>query len=385
MGTKSERLLSLDVFRGITIAGMILVNNPGSWGDLYPAVAHASWNGCTPTDLIFPFFLFIVGVAITYSLSKRKERGDNHSEMIAQIFKRSLTLFGLGLILNGFPFFTWSDGFSFIDFSTFRIMGVLQRIAIVYFISSVLFLKVSTKSLTYIGSGILIFYWLVMNFIPVPGFGMPDLLSKPGEIATNLSAWFDRIILGSHVWSGSAPWDPEGLFSTIPAIGTTIIGILTGQWLRKDVESSVKVVWLFVAGNFLLLGGYVTDMWFPINKGIWTSTYVIFTGGWALIFLAMCYWLIDVKGYKAWAKPFHVYGMNAIAVFFLSGVIGRLMYMIKIPFNGEPMGIKTIIYNNLYLSWLEPINASLAYALVYILIWLGLMWILYAKKIFIKV
>lgn len=385
MGKKSERLISLDVFRGITIAGMILVNNPGTWSAQYPALKHAAWNGCTPTDLIFPFFLFIVGVAITFSLTKRKERGDDHSDLIKQIFRRSLTLFGLGLILNSFPFFKFSDGIELMDFSTLRIMGVLQRIAIVYFVASWMFLKMNGKQLIYAGSAILIFYWLAMTIIPVPGFGMPDLSIRPEGTATNLAAWIDEIILGSHVWSNSAPWDPEGLFSTIPAIATALMGVLTGKLLRRDTDKINKTALLFIAGNFSMLAGYVFDMWFPINKSIWTSTYVLYTGGLALNFLAVSYWLIDIKGYKKWSKPFHVYGMNAITVFFLSGIIGRLFYIIKVEDGEKLLTLKTFLFNNLFLSWLEPINASLLYAITYIFIWLGLMWILYAKKIFIKV
>ncbi len=387
MGTgKSERLLSLDVLRGITIAGMICVNNPGSWGSIYPALKHASWNGCTPTDLVFPFFLFIVGVATTFSLTKRKERGDNQNELLKQVFRRSLTLFGLGLILNGFPFLTFTNGVELIDFSTFRIMGVLQRIAIVYFIASFLFLKMQTKNLAFTGGAILVLYWIVMTIIPVPGFGMPNLEAAPAGEASNLSAWFDKITLGTHVWKHSAPWDPEGLFSTIPAIATALFGILIGKLLKSDEDKAVKTVKIFVYGNFAMLAGYVIDMWIPINKSLWTSSYVLYTGGLASIFLAMCYWIIDVKGYKKWCIPFHVYGMNAITVFFASGIVGRLMYIFTVTNDaGKEVALKTYLYNTLFLSWMDPLNASLAWALSYIFIWLGLMWILYAKKIFIKV
>jgi predicted acyltransferase len=369
---KSERLLSLDVFRGITIAGMILVNNPGSWSTIYPPLKHAAWNGCTPTDLIFPFFLFIVGVAITYSLTKRKERGDDKQKLIINIVRRGVVLFLLGLFMAAFPFF---------KFETLRIPGVLQRIGVVYIAASVIFLYADKKTIIYILSGLLIFYWAVMSFIPVPGVGYPNL-----EPTTNFAAWLDNLLLGGHLWSSTKVWDPEGILSTIPAIGSTLLGIITGFWLRSNNDQINKTLKLFIWGNALMLAGYVWDGWFPLNKSLWTSSYVLYTGGLAMIFLAFCYWIIDVKGIKWWIKPFQVYGMNAITVFFLSGLMAKGLYLIKITnAAGEQVSLKTYLYTNLFLTWLPQINASLLWALTYIAIWLGLMWILYAKKIFIKV
>lgn len=365
---KQERLVSLDVFRGITIAGMILVNNPGSWGNIYPPLRHADWNGCTPTDLIFPFFLFIVGVAITLSLSKRKARGDDQNKLLLNILRRSSILFLLGLILSGFPYF---------DFSTIRIPGVLQRIAIVYLISSFLFLKSSFKVQVILTFAFLVIYWLLMMLVPVPGIGPANL-----EKGTNLAAWLDNLLLNGHLWSYSKVWDPEGILSTIPAISTTLLGILTGHLLQSKNDMTTKTVWMFVYGSFLMLAGYVWDGWFPMNKSLWTSSYVLYTGGLALLFLGVCYWFIDVQKIKWWVKPFQVYGMNAITVFFLSGIVGRLLSIIKL---GDEISIKEYLYSNIFLSWLDPINASLAWALSYIILWLGLMWILYSKKIFIKV
>ncbi|MBU0560641.1 MAG: DUF5009 domain-containing protein [Bacteroidetes bacterium] len=370
--SKSERLLSLDVFRGITIAGMILVNNPGTWSDVYPALRHAEWNGCTPTDLIFPFFLFIVGVAITFSLTKRKERGDDQKALIAQIFRRSLILFGLGLIMAGFPYF---------NLSTIRIPGVLQRIGVVYFITSIIFLKSSFKWQVYLSALFLLVYWALIALVPVPGVGFANL-----EPTTNLAAWLDNLLLSGHMWTVTKVWDPEGILSTIPAVSTALLGVLTGHLLKSSKDQTTKTVWMFFNGSVLMFAGYVWDMWFPMNKSLWTSSYVIYTAGLALIFLAFCYWLIDVQGYKKWALPFHVYGMNAITVFFLSGIIAKLTFIIKVTDSlGKEVSLKAYLFQNLFLSWLEPINASLVFAIVYILIWLGLMWILYAKKIFIKV
>jgi predicted acyltransferase len=368
-----KRLISLDVFRGITIAGMVLVNNPGDWSNIYPALGHAKWHGVTPTDLIFPFFLFIVGVAITLSLTKRKERGDNQTKLILQVLRRSAILFLLGLILQGFPYY---------DLSTIRIPGVLQRIAIVYLFASIIFLKSNIKLVTIFSFGFIILYWILMTFIPVPGVGYASY-----EPSTNLGAWLDRLIFtGDHLWKAVKTWDPEGLLSTMPAISTGLFGVLTGYWLSTKREAAHKLTWMFVMANISMLLGIIWDMWFPINKSIWTSSYVLYCNGMALHFLAMCYWFIDVKGYTWWTKPFLVYGVNAITVFFLSGILARILTLVKMTGSeGNEITLKTYLYESFFTPWFSPINASLAWALVYVIFWLGLMWILYAKKIFIKI
>ena len=375
----SDRLLSLDVFRGITIMGMILVNNPGTWSAIYPQLRHAEWHGCTFTDLIFPFFLFIVGVALSYSLTKRKAQGGSMKSLYLNIIRRGVILFALGIILAGFPFgLLFGHEFSW---STIRIPGVLQRIAIVYMISAFIFLTTNTKFQYWFTGTILILYTALMSLIPVPGVGYANY-----DPTTNLAAWLDFKLLGSHLWSGTKVWDPEGILSTMPAVATAMIGIFTGNLLRSDKDQTTKTVWLYTYGAILMLAGWVWSFWFPLNKNIWTSSYVLWTAGLALMFLAFCYWFIDIKKITWWIKPFHVYGMNAITVFFLSGIVGRIMYMIKWESSdGTMITLKNYLFETFYLSWLEPINASLAWAVVYILIWLGLMWILYAKKIFIKV
>jgi predicted acyltransferase len=371
METASKRLLSLDVFRGATIAGMILVNSPGDWGNIYSALRHAHWNGVTPTDLIFPFFLFIVGVAITFSLTKRKERGDNASKLYIQIFRRTIIIFMLGIILNGFPYY---------HLSSIRIPGVLQRIAVVYCITSILFLKFSIKTQAIISFTLLFIYWGMMALIPVPGVGYANL----GQ-STNLGAWLDNLILGGHLWEVSKTWDPEGIISTIPAISTGIFGVLTGNYLLKSSnDKTTKTVWMFVIGNFALLLSMFWDMWFPINKQLWTSSYVIYTGGMALIIFAVCYYLADVKNYTWWTKPFIIYGTNAIAVYFLSWIFGVVLYLINWTSAGQVITLKDFLYNTFFTSWLSPINASLLWAVAYVLFWLGIMWIFYARKIFIK-
>jgi predicted acyltransferase len=375
----SQRLLSLDVFRGITVAAMILVNNPGDWGHIYPPLEHAEWNGCTPTDLIFPFFLFIVGVSIAYALGTKKEFMTDHSGILFTALKRALILFGLGLFLSVYPkiFTEPLEALKIV-----RIPGVLQRIAVVFFISAVLFIKTSGRTQLKILIGLLLFYWLIMTFIPVPGVGYANL-----EKETNLGAWLDRTILTEpHLWKSSKTWDPEGILSTIPAIATGLFGVLVGSYLRrKDREASVKISWLFSIGILAVIAGLIWDLFFPINKALWTSSYVLYTGGLATMGLAMLYWFIDEKGYKSWTPPFVAYGVNAITVFFLSGLIPRTLNLIKMNLDGKEVGAQGWIYQTYFAGNLSPVNASLAYAIVYVLLWFVILWIMYRKKIIIKV
>lgn len=365
----SKRLLSLDVFRGATVGAMILVNNPGDWGNVYPPLLHAHWNGCTPTDLVFPFFLFIVGVSIAYALSSRKQDPAARRGLVKKIIVRTLILFALGLFLNLFPRF---------DFSTVRIPGVLQRIAVVYMLASFLFLGLSARRLAWTGGGLLLFYYLSMTLIPVPGIGAANL-----EPETNLGAWIDRSILGtSHLWKTSKTWDPEGLWSTIPAISTAIAGILCGLWLKKKDNPGNKIAWMFTFGFAGILAGLVWDLFFPINKSLWTSSYVLYAGGWAVSVLAMLYWLIDVKGYRGFSTPFVIYGINAITVFFVSGLVPRILTRIDA---GGGMNLREWLYQTLYTPWFSPVNASLAWALSYILGWYLILWIMYRKGIVIKI
>jgi predicted acyltransferase len=351
---------------------MILVNNPGSWSNIYPPLRHAEWHGATPTDLIFPFFLFIVGVSISFSLSTRKYDEAGHSKLILKILKRSLILFGLGLFLHLFPSF---------DFATVRIPGVLQRIAVVFFICGIIFLKTSFRSQAYLMAAFLLGYWFIMTLIPVPGIGFTDL--EPGK---NLAAWLDNALLHGHLWTQTRTWDPEGILSTLPAIATGISGMLAGQWLRFDTDPARKLVWMFVAANLAIMTGLIWDWVFPINKALWTSSFVLYSTGMALHVLAVCYWLIDVQGFKKWTKPFVVYGVNAITVFFLSGLIPRIMAMINVTgADGRQTSLQPYLYNTLFTPFLSPVNASLAWALAFVLVWLGILWVMYNKRIIIKI
>lgn len=369
---KADRLVSLDVFRGITIAGMVLVNNPGSWSHLYWPLGHAQWHGWTPTDLVFPFFLFIVGVSIPLAFSSRIESGSKTRDLMLKVIKRTLIIFAIGLFLNGFPYF---------NFAELRIPGVLQRIAVCYFFASLIFLNSKIKAQIIITIALLIFYCLLIMLVPVPGFAPGDL-SKEGSLAS----FVDRMVFGKHVWAQAKVYDPEGLLSTIPALATTLLGVLTGSWLRTTKPAYERVAGMFVAGVVCVAAGWVWNPFFPINKALWTSSYVLFTGGLALQLLAFCYWLIDIKGYRKWAQPFVIFGVNAIALYVGAGIMADLLGLIGVrQADGVWVPLKSWIFNNLFASWTSPLNASLAFAIAFVLVWLGLMWILYHRRIFIKV
>jgi len=367
-----SRLVSLDVFRGITIAGMTLVNNPGTWSAIYWPLEHAEWNGWTPTDLVFPFFLFIVGVAISLSLGRRVEEGAPKRPLYMKAAKRALIIFGLGFFLNLFPDFHFSD---------VRIPGVLQRIAVCYLITAVIFISTRVRTQVIIAVALLLAYWIVMTKIAAPGYAAGDL-TKEGSLAS----YIDRVVFGAHVWKPARVYDPEGILSTVPAISTTLFGVLTGHWLRTERSQYEKVAGLFVAGAICVGVGWSCNPFFPINKALWTSSYVVFTAGLALQLLALCYWLVDIKGYRRWAWPFIVFGVNAIALFVGSALMVRIMGLIKMPTgHGGTTSLQGWVFQHLFLSWASPVNASLAYAIAFILFWLFLMWLLYRKRILIRV
>lgn len=395
------RLLSLDVVRGMTVAGMILVNNPGSWSHIYWPLEHAEWNGWTPTDLVFPFFLFIVGVSITFALGRRVEQDGAQRELYLKIIRRALLIYAFGFLLASFPFVKtdqadFTGGFwgglktlphaSAQLLATVRLTGVLQRIAVCYFFAALIFVKTSWRTQALIVAVLLVGYWLILTKIPAPGYAAGDL-SKQGSIAS----FIDRKVLGEHIWKGGGKvYDPEGLLSTLPAIATTLCGVLAGHWLRRRRDDYEKVAGLFVAGAIGVIIGWAWNPFFPINKALWTSSYVLFTAGLALQLLALCYWLIDIKGYRRWTLPFVIFGMNALAVFVLTGWMARAMTIKEwwnLPKADGTYGanFQTYIYQHAFASWLSPVNASLAFAICFVLLWLGLMAILYRRGIFIKV
>jgi predicted acyltransferase len=373
------RLLSLDFFRGATVAAMILVNNPGDWGHIYSPLEHAEWNGCTPTDLIFPSFLFIVGVSIAYAMSSKKTDPLLHGATIWKALKRALILFGLGLFLSLFPkiFTAPVEAFEHV-----RIPGVLQRIALVFFFASVIFLKTSEKNIFRLIIMLLAVYWVLMMFVPVPGIGPANL-----EKETNLGAWIDRSLLTeAHLWKSSKTWDPEGLLGTIPAIATGLFGVLVGAYLkRKDLDPATKISWLFCTGLVATGLGLLWGLQFPINKALWSSSFVLYAGGIATMILSLSYWIIDVQQYTRFTKPFVVYGVNAITVFFVSGLLPRIMNMISWKAtDGSEWNLNSYLYSG-FQNNLSPVNASLAWAICFVLFWLVILWLMYKKRIIIKV
>jgi len=379
--SSGKRLVSLDFFRGATVAAMILVNNPGSWSYIYGPLKHADWHGWTPTDLIFPFFLFIVGVSIVLAFTKARAKGAANNVLAKKTLIRAAKIFGLGLALSAFPYFSFADGFGFhSNLIDIRIPGVLQRIAICYAVGAFLFLYTKPKTQMMILGGLLIGYWLMMVLIPVPGYGAGALHSAEG----NFAAFIDQKLLSGHMWKDA--WDPEGFLSTIPAIGTTLIGVWTGRLLMSDHESEAsRTLQFFVWGFILITVGYVWSWVFPINKNIWTSSYTLFTGGQAMCVFGLSYWFIDVKERKRFTEWGVAFGINAITVFFLSGIVGRLMFLIKFNYNGELYTLKTWLYEVVYLSLLSPINASLLYAICWIILFYLLALWMMKKKIIIKV
>ena len=457
--TTHNRLVSLDVFRGMTIAGMVLVNNPGG-SPVYWPLDHADWNGLTPTDWIFPFFLFIVGVSISISLGKRvpaKPADGNvkfDAKAYGKIVTRAASIYLLGAALSIVPFYQFQStdapdalkmliwlaftaallflllrnykiaaalavvallgiagmnlaGYNVVpyNYGTLRIFGVLQRISVCYLVTSLIFLHTTWKQQIAIAIALLLGYWLIMTTIPVPGCEVTSVSDK----ACNLAAYIDRMILTeNHIWRSGKVYDPEGILSTIPAIVTTISGVLTGTWLTQKDEGGItndelnasephssfiihnsslaKVSGMFFFGVILLAIGLIWNSYFPMNKALWTSSYVFATTGLALLVLGSCYWLIDIKGYKAWAKPFVIFGVNALALFVFTGFFARMIaaYRVTGP-DGQLISVQRWVMNHIYLPIFQPIDASLAFAISFILLWLFLMWLLFRKRIYIKV
>jgi predicted acyltransferase len=375
------RLSSLDVFRGITIAAMILANMAGVADDVYRPLSHSEWHGCTPTDLIFPCFLFIVGVAMTFSLSKYTAENKPTKAVYLRILRRTAILFILGLVLNGF----WNKGIWTFDLSSIRLMGVLQRIALTYLFASLIVLKLPRKSQWLVAGGLLIAYWLTMMYIPVPDYGA-GVLTREG----NFGAFIDRLIIPkAHLYKGDGfnfLGDPEGLFSTIPAIVSVLAGYFTGEWIKdKKQATSQTSMDLVLFGLCCLVIAIIWDVAFPINKKIWTSSYVLFTTGWALMLLAACYELIEVRLIKRWSKPFEIMGLNAIALFVASVFLIKITAKTQIGTGESAISIYNWIYQNIFASWSGNFNGSFLFALVTLLFWYGVAVLMYQKRWFIKV
>ena len=373
--TAKERLLSLDVFRGATVAGMLLVNNPGTWSAIYAPLKHAEWHGWTPTDLIFPFFLFIVGVTTDLSL-----RGRPRADAVRKILRRGFLIVLFGLLLNAFPFFWWGKIPGTEDPTLLqrvvwraehlRFAGVLQRIGIVYIVAALISLYTTRRQQIVIAGAILLGYWALLTRGPL----------EPPE--ATIAAAIDRAVLGeNHIWASSKPWDPEGPLSTIPAVGTALCGILVAAWIRDR-----EVKRLALAGVAALVVGQLWHFVFPINKALWTSSYVVFTAGFACMILALLIWIIDLRGYRRWTKPFVVYGVNPMVAFLGSGIMARAIgSLIKIDYEGKQTALQAVTFKAFYAPFFPPQLASLLWALSFVLLWLLVLWFLYRRNWILKV
>ncbi|MBU8869261.1 MAG: DUF1624 domain-containing protein [Gemmatimonadales bacterium] len=389
-GPEPQRLISLDVFRGITIAMMILVNNPGSWAHIHPPLRHAKWHGWTPTDLVFPFFLFIVGVSIALSFSRREKEGATRRDLVQKILTRTFLIFACGLFLNWYPFGLPLSAEAVASFSLesiqeslakLRIMGVLQRIALCYLaVGLIVTLVQRTRTRILCVVFCLFFYEILMRFPLVSGWGAGSF-----ALEDNLVRWLDLRLLGeTHLWRGAGiPFDPEGILSTLPAIVTTLAGFFTGEFLRRDEGEAANqvrplLVWgLLIAGSGLLLG-----LLEPINKQLWSSSYMFLTAGLAMVSLAGAIWAIDIRGWCSWVKPAVVFGSNPLVVFVGSGLLARTLGLLR---TGEGISIQRWLYSNVFQPAAGDANGSLLQAFAHILLWFGVLWWLHRQRIFVKI
>jgi predicted acyltransferase len=380
------RLESLDVFRGLTIAGMILVNNPGAaayWpldhadelmtahpSGWYPGKTWVDANGWTPTDLIFPFFLFIVGASMVLSFAARRARGDSRRSLMKHAARRSALILLIGYAIRILPY---------VDFSHMRYPGVLQRIAVVYLFAAVITLWTSARGRILWIAGLLAGYYAISRFVPVPGCDHSAWMTQH----CSLAGFIDRKLMLGHLYRRD--FDPEGLLSTLPAIATTLLGTLAGEFLHGATSLSKKLRGLALAGIVGVAAGYAWHPWFPISKPLWTSSYVLFTAGAACLLLALCWWLIEMRGWHAWSRPFLWLGSNAIVAYALSTFIGKLWSIIKLSDAGNSVTLQAWIYEHWFAPLAQEKNASLAFALCYVALWTLVAWGLYRKKIFVKV
>lgn len=366
-----DRLKSLDAFRGLTVASMILVNNPGSWSHVYPPLLHAPWHGCTPTDLIFPFFLFSVGISIHFAYQSKKESGLTKTVRF-KILKRTVTIFALGLFLSLFPSF---------HFETVRIPGVLQRISLVFLFCSLFYFYLNWRHQALVFAVILLAYYLLMILVPVPGIGPANL-----EMNTNLAAWLDNTLLSGHLWIQTKTWDPEGILSTLPAIATGISGMLIGHILTDGTKISSKLYRLIGSSIALTILGLSWSTVFPFNKALWTSSYVLYTSGLATAIFTLFYWIIDCKGIHTWSKPLLWYGVNAITVFVGSGLLVKILLRTKITMPDETkVSVWNYLFDTLFAPWFRPVNASFAFALMWVVFFGIILSLLYRRNIIIKI
>ena len=374
-----ERLLALDVFRGATVAGMLLVNNPGSWGAIYPPLAHAAWHGWTPTDLIFPFFLFIVGVTTHLSADARRARGDDEGAILRQVLTRGALIILFGWLLSAFPYWPLTR------ITEIRLPGVLPRIGLAYMGAALLTRRGSLQQQVLTLVALLYGYWFAMTLLPVPGqdgIGA-NLLGDPSR---SLAAWLDRLLLDGHLWKSSRTWDPEGILSTVPAIGTVMLGVFTGRWLGSGRPLAERLNGMFAAGAIAMMLGLMWHWSFPINKSLWTSSYVLFTGGLASVSIATIMWITDVQRSTKWTGFFVTYGLNPMVAFLGSGLMAKLIYsLVKVEVDGRQVAVQAVIFHGGFASWLAPRDASLAFAICFVLFWYAVLRALQRRGIVFKV
>jgi len=387
------RMISLDVFRGLTVALMILVNNPGSWSHIYGPLRHARWHGWTPTDLVFPFFLFIVGVAMALSFGKRVEAGADVEDLKKKVWSRGAIIIGLGLFLNAFPFnipvnAQMAANFEFMDiprrFLSLRYWGVLQRIGLAYLIGGLIILYLPKNRHRIMAIAVLILIYEFFMRVPlIHGWGAGSF-----ALQDNFIRYMDMLLFGeAHLYGGTGmPFDPEGFLSTLPAVATLMSGFWLGEYLSRPIDHQEKLTNLSVIGISMFMLGSILSLLEPINKQLWTVSYVIVMDGLAILVIVFSSFMIDVKKLDFWIKPAIVFGSNALVVFVGSGIIGRLMYMMKTTdAEGNIISIKHAIYTGFYVPLAGDLNGSLLFALTNILVWLGILWYLYSKKIFVKI
>ena len=371
--SKFSRLVSLDVFRGATIAGMLVVNTPGTWEHVFPPLVHAEWHGWTYTDTIFPFFLFIVGVSMALSFGRREGEGGRRG-LLLHTLRRAGIIFLLGFGIN------WLSVLLF-HRAHVRIPGVLQRIAVCFFFTALLYLWLGRRGLLPAASVLLVGYWALMTLVPVPGYGVGRL-----DVEGNLAAYVDRATLSPHTWKHDPDWDPEGLLSTLPAIATTLLGVAAGELLRASSDRGKRLMALMAAGALALSLGLIWSLFFPINKNLWTSSYSLFMAGLAAMCLALCIWIIDVRGWKAWSKPFQWLGRNAITLFVAADLATILLIWIKLTdANGKRRSLYGSIYRVIFDHFADARIGSLLFALTFCAIWIGVAGLLYRKRIFLRV
>ncbi len=381
----SKRLLSLDVLRGLTIAFMIMVNNEGGDG-AWTEMRHAEWNGLTATDLVFPTFLFVVGVSIVFSVAARLKRGESRANLAWHSLRRAAILFLLGILVNGFPYF---------HLAHLRFYGVLQRIAVCYLIVSLLYLwdrRVWTKVALLVC--VLVGYWILVRWVPVPGAGVPGRDVPFLDKDQNIVAWLDRQLMPGHLyedWTSHNLRDPEGLLSDIPAVGTTLLGLLAGLWLIGRRAMTTNTLGLAVGAAACLATGYFWSIWFPLNKKMWTSSYVLVAAGWSLLLFAVAYWAVEQRGWgkSGWGKrllwPWLVLGSNAIVAYIISELLEGAIGLVPFTAGGHRYNVLSYLYDQVFLSIGDPGWRALAYSLFYTVVCFLPVWVLYRRKIFLKV